>query len=70
MTSVNLRPPLWTLIAPALTLGLLALQFTNLELGGWYSAALAVGLIASVMAAVHHAEVIAYGMANLWGLWC
>ncbi|MFZ1388361.1 MAG: ionic transporter y4hA [Thiolinea sp.] len=67
MTSVNLRPPLWTLIGPALTLCLLALQFTSFELGGWYSAALAVGLIASVLAAVHHAEVIAYGIGEPLG---
>lgn len=67
MTQVNLRPPLWTIIAPILTLGLLALQFSGFELSGWYSAALAVGLIASVMAAVHHAEVIAYGIGEPLG---
>ena len=67
MTHANLRPPLWTLIAPALTLCLLALQFTGFEFNGWYSAALAIGLMASVLAAVHHAEVIAYGIGEPFG---
>lgn len=67
MTQINLRPPLWTLLAPAFTLCLLALQFTGLPLTGWYSAALAAGLIFSVLAAVHHAEVIAYGVGEPLG---
>lgn len=67
MTQINLRPPLWTLLAPALTLCLLALQFTRFDLTGWYSAALAIGLMASVLAAVHHAEVIAYGVGEPLG---
>jgi Ca2+:H+ antiporter len=58
---------LWTLLAPALTLCLLALQFTRFELTGWYSAALAVGLMVSVLAAVHHAEVIAYAIGEPLG---
>lgn len=62
-----LRPPLWTLLAPVLTLGLLALSFTSFELTGWYSALLAVGLVFSVLAAVHHAEVIAYGVGEPLG---
>lgn len=67
MTQINLRSPLWTLLAPAFTLCLLALQFTSFELTGWYSVALAMGLIASVLAAVHHAEVIAYGIGEPFG---
>jgi Ca2+:H+ antiporter len=46
---------------------LLALQFTRFELTGWYSAALAVGLMVSVLAAVHHAEVIAYAIGEPLG---
>lgn len=67
MSPMNLRPPLWTLLAPALTLCLLALQFTSFELTGWYSTALAVGLMLSVLAAVHHAEVIAYAVGEPLG---
>lgn len=67
MSHINLRPPLWTLLAPAMTLCLLALQFSGFELNGWYSAALAMGLLSSVLAAVHHAEVIAYGIGEPLG---
>lgn len=67
MTPADLRLPFWTLFAPALTLCLLALQFTGFELIGWYSMALGFGLIASVLAAVHHAEVIAYGIGEPFG---
>lgn len=67
MTPNHLHPPLWTLIAPALTLCLLALQFSGFELTGWYTLALALGLIFSVMAAVHHAEIIAYSIGEPLG---
>lgn len=67
MTPASPRPPLWTLFAPALTLCLLTLQFTGFELTGWYSVALAFGLITSVLAAVHHAEVIAYSIGEPLG---
>lgn len=67
MSHLNLRPPLWTLLAPAVTLCLLALPLTGFELTNWYNIALGIGLLSSVLAAVHHAEVIAYGIGEPLG---
>lgn len=67
MTQHHLHLPLWTLIAPVLTLSLLGLQWLGFELTVWYSLVLALGLMISVMAAVHHAEIIAYGIGEPLG---
>lgn len=67
MTHHHINLPLWTLIVPAITLGLLGLQFISFELTGWYNLALAIGLILSVIAAVHHAEILAYGIGEPLG---
>ncbi|SKA71404.1 Ca2+:H+ antiporter [Thiothrix eikelboomii] len=67
MTQNHLHLPLWTLIAPTFTLCLLGLQWSGLELTGWYYWLLALGLVFSVMAAVHHAEIIAYGIGEPFG---
>ncbi|WP_020393976.1 calcium:proton antiporter [Thiolinea disciformis] len=58
---------LWALFAPLITLALLALQWFGLETNHWYSLALGISLFASVLAAVHHAEVIAYGIGEPFG---
>lgn len=59
--------PLWTLIAPTVTLCLLGLPLIGFEPTGWYHWMLALGLIFSVIAAVHHAEIIAYGIGEPFG---
>jgi Ca2+:H+ antiporter len=49
--------PLWCIVAPILTCILYAgIQF---DFGGYYLILLTLGLIASILAAVHHAEVVA-----------
>jgi Ca2+:H+ antiporter len=49
--------PLWSILAPILTCLLYA--GSHLDLGGYYLILLTVGLITSILAAVHHAEVVA-----------
>ena len=57
--------PIWTIIAPLLA----CLLFFGKPLFDWngYSFLLALGLIAAVMAAVHHAEVIAHRVGEPFG---
>jgi Ca2+:H+ antiporter len=57
--------PLWSLAAPAA--GWLILGGSLLGLAGWYAALLAAGLVASVLAAVHHAEVVAHRVGEPYG---
>lgn len=57
--------PLWSIAAPAA--GWLLLALSLLGLGGWFALLLAVGLMASVLAAVHHAEVVAHRVGEPYG---
>ncbi|MEG8019647.1 hypothetical protein [Sphingomonas aerolata] len=61
----RLALPIWTLVAPAL--GLLAVLFGLGKMGSIGTAAAVIVLIASVLAAVHHAEVIAHKVGELFG---
>ncbi len=54
----RLALPIWTLIAPGL--GLLAVLVGLAKMGTLGTAAAVIVLIGSVLAAVHHAEVIAH----------
>ena len=54
--------PLWTLAGPAI--GWLLLAGQTIDLGQGYLLALAVGLVLCVLAAVHHAEVLATAWGN------
>jgi Ca2+:H+ antiporter len=49
--------PLWSIVAPILTC--LLYVGTQFDLGGYFLILLSIGLIASILAAVHHAEVVA-----------
>jgi Ca2+:H+ antiporter len=57
--------PAWTIAAPALGWLLLAGHF--LRLGDWYVWVLSLGLLACVMASVHHAEVMARRVGDPYG---
>ncbi len=57
--------PLWSVVAPVA--GWLLLGGTALGPGGWYVVPLAVGLLAAVLAAVHHAEVVAHRVGEPYG---
>lgn len=57
--------PVWSLAAPVAGLALLAGSL--LGLGGWYTLFMAAGLMASVLAAVHHAEVVAHRVGEPYG---
>jgi Ca2+:H+ antiporter len=57
--------PVWSLAAPAA--GWLILGGSMMALGGWYTALLAAGLVACVLAAVHHAEVVAHRVGEPYG---
>ena len=59
------RPPLWTIAAPLG--GWLLLAFARLEPGAWFGLLLAAGLFGSVLAAVHHAEVVAHRVGEPFG---
>ena len=61
----RLALPFWTLIAPAL--GLLAVLAGLAKMGAIGTAAATVVLIGSVLAAVHHAEVIAHKVGEPFG---
>jgi Ca2+:H+ antiporter len=60
-----LHLPAWTIAAPVL--GWLILLGNQLHLGSGYALVLAVGLFASVFAAVHHSEVIAHRVGEPYG---
>lgn len=57
--------PLWTLAGPAI--GWLLLAGQQLDLGKGYVLALAAGLVLCVLAAVHHAEVVAHRVGEPYG---
>ncbi len=57
--------PIWTIAAPIV--GWLLLAGTALNLGPLYLALVAAGLVASVLAAVHHAEVVAHRVGEPFG---
>jgi Ca2+:H+ antiporter len=57
--------PAWTIAAPIAGWALLA--GTALGFGGFYLVLLAAGLVASVLAAVHHAEVVAHRVGEPYG---
>ncbi len=57
--------PVWSLAAPAA--GWLILGGSLLGLSGWYAVMLAAGLVACVLAAVHHAEVVAHRVGEPYG---
>ena len=57
--------PLWSIAAPLA--GWLLLAGTGLGLPGFYSVLIAAGLLASVLAAVHHAEVVAHRVGEPYG---
>src|SRR3712207_2385962 len=57
--------PLWTIMVPVLAwLLFFGKSFMS---GSWYSFFLAFGLIGAVMAAVHHAEVVAHRVGEPFG---
>lgn len=56
---------MWTVVLPFA--GWLLLAGTALGLGGAYQAVLAVGLVGVVLAAVHHAEVVAHRLGEPFG---
>jgi len=57
--------PAWTLAAPIA--GWLILAGSLLGAGGWYALLMTFGLFASVLAAVHHAEVVAHRVGEPFG---
>lgn len=57
--------PLWTIIAPIF--GCLALAGAKLGFEGLYSVIITAGLIGGVLAAVHHAEVVAHKVGEPFG---
>ncbi|BEV72416.1 MULTISPECIES: calcium:proton antiporter [unclassified Paludibacterium] len=65
MTTRTSPLPIWTLLAPATGWLLLAGKFTGL-LSGW-PILLAAGLLFGVLAAVHHAEVVAHKVGEPFG---
>ena len=67
MATTIQRSPFWALIVPVFSLLLLAGQLLPLGMSGWYSALLGTGLILSIIAAVHHAELLAYGIGEPLG---
>ncbi len=61
----NLSLPLWTIVAPVVAW--LFFFGKSLPLGSVYSVFLMLALIAAVMAAVHHAEVVAHRVGEPYG---
>lgn len=64
--------PWWSIIAPAMGWGLFALNFManpggTLASFAWFPALLGVALLACVLAAVHHAEVVAHRVGEPYG---
>ena len=57
--------PVWTIAVPLV--GWLLLAGTAMGLGGAYQAVVAVGLLGAVLAAVHHAEVVAHRLGEPFG---
>lgn len=57
--------PLWTIAAPLI--GWILLAGSRLDLGSGYTLLLVAGLLAGVLAAVHHAEVVAHRVGEPYG---
>ncbi len=57
--------PVWAIVSPVV--GWLVLGGTLAGLGGWFLVLVAAALIACVLAAVHHAEVIAHRLGEPYG---
>ena len=67
MSSRSPALPVWSLVAPILGWALLAGLWLVGSVGGLLIAALAVGMLGCVLAAVHHAEVIAHRVGEPYG---
>ncbi|MDE2513671.1 MAG: ionic transporter y4hA [Alphaproteobacteria bacterium] len=65
MTKTNPLLPVWTIVAPAV--GWLLLAGGQLHPDAGYTVLLAVGLLGCVIAAVHHAEVVAHRVGEPFG---
>ena len=63
------RLPVWSIICPALAWVLLILYLTGrgAKLGGVFEVLLAIGLIAGILSAVFHAEVVAHRVGEPYG---
>jgi Ca2+:H+ antiporter len=59
--------PVWTLAAPVVAWVLFAGTGLGLGLGGFYTLLLVAGLVFSVIAAVHHAEMMAHRVGEPFG---
>jgi Ca2+:H+ antiporter len=59
--------PKWTIAAPVFAGTVLVAAFLHFNMGGFLIALVAVGLGASVFAAVHHAEVVAHRVGEPYG---
>lgn len=57
--------PLWSLASPAV--GWLLIIANGMHLSGWFAILLVIGLMASVLAAVYHAEVVAHKVGEPFG---
>ena len=67
MTSRSLALPAWSLVTPFAGWALLAGMWFMGSAAGFLIAALAVGMLGCVLAAVHHAEVIAHRVGEPYG---
>jgi Ca2+:H+ antiporter len=59
--------PRWTIAAPVFAMAVLLAALLGVATGGIFVAVIAVGVAASVFAAVHHAEVIAHRIGEPYG---
>src|SRR5277367_555550 len=59
--------PVWTIGAPIFGGAVLLAAGLGVSAGGWMIALIASGLVASVLAAVHHAEIIAHRVGEPFG---
>ena len=66
MSSSNAKLPLWTVITPAIAVGVLVAAFSGLH-GGFFVVVIAASLAGSVFAAVHHADVVAHRVGEPYG---
>ncbi|EJL90048.1 Ca2+/H+ antiporter [Herbaspirillum sp. CF444] len=57
--------PLWSIASPVI--GWLVYAANGLQPGGWFALLLVIGLMASVLAAVYHAEVVAHKVGEPFG---
>ncbi|PIV73453.1 MAG: ionic transporter y4hA [Rhodobacteraceae bacterium CG17_big_fil_post_rev_8_21_14_2_50_65_11] len=69
MSKPAVPTPLWTVLAPVVTLGFVALEMTALPhpMPGWLILPAAVLLFAAVFSSVHHAETIAHRLGQPFG---